>query len=70
MVLNGYDKDLWELCVIEFEDKSNMGPGPYELIYPEQIVGKDNLGPIGYLTEHDVIKLLDKIKNLIKFYVL
>ena len=59
----GYENDLWELQTIEFEDKDTLGPGPYDLIYLKEILNNDN-SPIGNLTEHDVIKLLKKIKTL------
>lgn len=51
----GYEKDLWELAVIQFNDD-----GIWDICYTTEITSD----VIGYLTDEDVRKLLEKIKAL------
>ncbi len=53
----GSEKGLWELAVIK--DFDNSGPS-FIIDYDNSIAHK----PIGYLSEEDVEKLLDRIKAL------
>ena len=52
----GNKQDLWELAVIEFVDKYE-----WELCYLTEITCND---VAGYLTNDDVLDLLERIKNL------
>lgn len=58
----GYNKDLWELAVILFEDEKKLGTDEYILVYPKQIVSDEHV--LGYLTDKDVKNILEKIRNL------
>ena len=52
----GNKQDLWELAVIEFVDKYE-----WELCYLTEITCND---VAGYLTNDEVLDLLERIKNL------
>lgn len=50
----GHDRDLWELAVLVFDDDM------WELTYDTEIT--DDVE--GYLTDQDVLELLERIRNL------
>ena len=53
----GHERDLFELAVIIF-----VGEFEWELCYESKITG--DVDVIGYLTNDDVLNLLEAIKNL------
>ena len=53
----GFDEDLFELAVLKYDDKNDNNG---DLCYDTPITGD----VIGYLTNDEVLELLEEIKNL------
>ena len=62
----GYEQDLWEMCVLIFENKE-QGPYPYEFAYHQPVFGNNNYVG-GCLTDEDVLGYLGKIREINTFY--
>lgn len=58
----GYMDDMWELCVILYEEENKLGPDEYHIVYPYQIVKHETV--LGPLDDSEVRNILQQIKNL------